>query len=368
MICYDNSQWVTRWNALLRSIIIPLTCVSLFVPYFRFSINFNKAWFPSYRILNAARKAYCIATVHFPFRWYQWKQVNSRSLYFDCKQTAVWEKYPVILTKITVTSLRMMENIHPNHNHPCESLHVIIKTTNIYMYIYVYVYIYICFRFYTVSDHCVHNKRHELKPHIYICTDHIPLKRNEQMCFGTRWRKKYMACKWYGLILIEISANVTSFQIMGSIHSNHRGLDVSIRIRISCVRKIIVKFHTLLATVHVVRPRSDKRPVNFMVNTVSEIETTLSCADYRTWTTWPTICLQLGFSGRTPPVDILAIPTDQLDLISYHVTFCRMNLYVDDCTEFHCLDCTGTRFQCMYRYQSLCLWKEQSELNIHLRE
>ena len=136
----------------------------------------------------------------------------------------------------------------------------------------------------------------------------------------------------------------------------------------SCVRKIIVKFHTLLATVHVVRPRSDKRPVNFMVNTVSEIETTLSCADYRTWTTWPTICLQLGFSGRTPPVDILAIPTDQYDLISYHVTFCRMNLYVDDCTEFHCFDCTGTRFQCMYRYQSLCLWKEQSELNIHLRE
>ena len=36
-------------------------------------------------------------------------------------KNAIWDKYAVIWTEITATSLRIMRNIYPNHNHLSES-------------------------------------------------------------------------------------------------------------------------------------------------------------------------------------------------------------------------------------------------------
>ena len=158
--------------------------------------------------------------------------------YFDGQKTEIWDRYAMIFTEITATSFQIMGNIHPNPNHPSESLHVMAQ-----------------------------NKYHELR--LYNFTNRTPLKRNENIFCGTWCRKQHgiwitrRQVKW---IPDYISPNHGK-------RLSESPAAFSMHLSESCVRNNMIKFHKLQATKHFAWPYNDKMAAKVVINTGREAET-----------------------------------------------------------------------------------------------
>ena len=148
------------------------------------------------------------------------------------------DKYAVILTEITATSFRIMGNIHPNPNHPSESLHVM-----------------------------AYNKNHECR--LYTFINRTPSKRNRNIFCGTWWRKQHGI--W--IIRRQVKWNPDHISPNHGKHPSESSTVLSMYLSESCVRNSMVKVHKFQATMHFVRSHSDKMAAKVIINAAREAET-----------------------------------------------------------------------------------------------
>ena len=152
-------------------------------------------------------------------------------------KTVIWEKYAVILTEITATSLRIMGNIHPNPNHLSESPHA---TT--------------------------HNRHHELK--LYTCINHVPLKRNETIFCDIQWRNNHGT----PMIRGHFDWNHDYISPNHGKHQSESSGNFSVHLSESCVRKNIAKIYKSQTTVHVAKPHADEVAAKVIINRGREMK------------------------------------------------------------------------------------------------
>ena len=138
----------------------------------------------------------------------------------------------------TVTSFRIMGNIHPNPNHLSQSLHIM-----------------------------AHNKHHECRPYTFI--NRTPLPRNNNIFCGTWWRKQHSV--W--IIRRQVKRNPNYISHNHGKHPSESSTAFPMHLSESCVRKNMVIFHRLQATMYFARPHGDKMAAKVIINTTREAET-----------------------------------------------------------------------------------------------
>ena len=141
------------------------------------------------------------------------------------------------------------------------------------------------------NPHMVHNKHHELK--LYTCINYVLLKRNETIFCDIQWG-------WnHGILMIQMHFdwNHDYISLNYGKHPSESSGTYSMHLSESCVRKIYCQILQVTKTVHITRLCSHKVADKVVIRTGERVTLHLSweIIDNRSWITWPTFCLKLGF-------------------------------------------------------------------------